>query len=248
MGTKLRRILIIFIVLIVAFCLAVCFLIYNGVILLNNPSLNEYPVRGVDVSFYQGEINWYILSEENISFAFIKATEGSSHQDKYLKNNLENALKTNLSVGAYHFFSFDSEGVTQAENFISNVPKIKGMLPPVVDVEFYADKEENPPAKEYVTKELTDILTLLENHYGVKPIIYTTENVYDLYIKEAFVDYDLWIRNVIRKPNKNITNWKFWQFTNREVLNGYSGDEKYIDVNVFNGSALEFSNYPTVGE
>ena len=89
MGTKLRRILIIFIVSIVAFCLAVFFLIYNGVILLNNPSLNEYPVRGVDVSSYQGEINWYILSEENISFAFIKATEGSSHQDKYLKNNLE---------------------------------------------------------------------------------------------------------------------------------------------------------------
>lgn len=112
MGTKLRRILIIFIVLIVVFCLAVCFLIYNGVILLNNPSLNEYPVRGVDVSSYQGQINWDILSKENISFAFIKATEGSGRQDKYFKNNLENALKTNLSVGAYHFFSFDSEDIT----------------------------------------------------------------------------------------------------------------------------------------
>ena len=122
------------------------------------------------------------------------------------------------------------------------------MLPPVVDVEFYSDKEDNPPAKESVAKELADILKLLENHYGVKPIIYTTEKVYDLYIKEDFADYDLWIRNVISKPNKNITDWKFWQYTNREVLNGYSGDEKYIDVNVFNGSALEFSNYPTVGE
>ena len=112
MCTELRHILIIFIVLIVAFCLAVCFLIYNGVILLNNPSLNEYPVRGVDVSSYQGQINWDILSKENISFAFIKATEGSGRQDKYFKNNLENALKTNLSVGAYHFFSFDSEDIT----------------------------------------------------------------------------------------------------------------------------------------
>lgn len=247
-SSKTKRILILFVISIAVIGLSICLLVYNGVILLNNPSLDEYPVRGVDVSSWQGEINWKVLSKENISFAFIKATEGRSHTDKYFENNLNGASQTKLLVGAYHFFSFDSEGVAQAENFISTVPKIKGMLPPVVDVEFYADKEDNPPAKESVTKELADILKLLENHYGVKPIIYTTEKVYDLYIKEDFADYDLWIRNVISKPNKNITDWKFWQYTNREVLNGYVGDEKYIDVNVFNGSALEFSNYPTVGE
>ena len=66
------------------------FAFYNGVILLNNPSEKEYPVRGVDVSSYQ------------------KATEGSGRIDKYFKNNFNSALKTNLTVGAYHFFSFDS--------------------------------------------------------------------------------------------------------------------------------------------
>ena len=89
---------------------------------------------------------------------------------------------------------------------------------------------------------------MLKNHYGVKPIIYTTENVYDLYIKEDFADYELCIRNVISKPSKNITDWKFWQYTNREVLKGYNGDEKYIDVNVFDGSIKDFSEYPTVGK
>ena len=247
MNKKFKTLLILSSTFIIVFGLVFCLLVYNGVILLNNPSEKEYPIRGVDVSSYQGDIDWKILSKQNIDFAFIKATEGSTHIDKCFKNNFSNALKTNLSVGAYHFFSFDSEGKTQAENFISNVPKTNGMLPPVVDVEFYSDKKENPPSKEYVTEELYSILAILEKHYCVKPIIYTTEEVYYLYIKENFNDYDLWIRNVICKPDKSIADWKFWQYTNREVLNGYSGDEKYIDVNVFNGSAKEFFNYQRVG-
>ena len=89
-----KKILLIF-SSILAFALIVCFvlatLIYNGIILLNNPSLEEFPVRGVDVSSYQGEIDWNVLSKENVSFAFIKSTEGSTHVDRYFENNLNNA-------------------------------------------------------------------------------------------------------------------------------------------------------------
>ena len=237
---------------ILAFSLIVCIvlsvLLYNGIILFNNPSDEEYPVRGVDVSSYQGKIDWQVLSKENIDFAFIKATEGSTHKDKYFNDNLNNSLQTSLKVGTYHFFSFESGGDTQAENFISAVPVKEGMLPPVVDVEFYADKENNPPTKESIDKELKILLNRLEEHYGVKPIIYTTEKVYDLYIKNTYDDYDLWIRNVITSPNKDIRSWTFWQYTNRERLNGYTGEEKYIDVNVFNGTIDDFKKFPTVGE
>ena len=73
------------------------------------------------VSSYQGEINWRVLSSQNISFVFIKATEGSSFVDKNFAYNFQEAQKTSLSVGAYHFFSYDSEGKTQAENFINTV-------------------------------------------------------------------------------------------------------------------------------
>ena len=103
-----KKILLIF-SSILAFALIVCIvlatLLYNGIILLNNPSLEEFPVRGVDVSSYQGEIDWNVLSKENVSFAFIKSTEGSTHVDRYFENNLNNALKTNLKVGAYHLVS-----------------------------------------------------------------------------------------------------------------------------------------------
>lgn len=220
-------------------------LVYNGVILLNDPSKEEYPVRGVDVSSYQGEIEWKTLCSQNIDFAFIKATEGSSFTDPCFPYNYAEAQKYNISVGAYHFFSYDSAGLSQAKNFIDTVVPFEGMLPPVIDLEFYGDKEKNPPGRDTVRKELNDMLFALEDYYGMKPIIYATEKSYDLYLSGEYEEYDIWIRNVIARPNLSDDRaWTFWQFTNREKLDGYKGKEEYIDVNVFHGSREEFLLYP----
>ena len=78
---------------------------------------------GVDVSAFQGKIDWHILAGESISFAFIKATEGSGYVDDNFEDNWRKASQTDLKIGAYHFFSYDSSGLTQAENFIQTVPK-----------------------------------------------------------------------------------------------------------------------------
>lgn len=219
-------------------------LVWNGVILLNGASAAAYPVQGVDVSSYQGDIDWETLSSQEISFAFIKATEGSSFVDQYFHYNFAQAQKTNLAVGAYHFFSYDSSGITQAENFIETVIPYEGMLPPVIDVEFYGDKEKSPPAKKDVDAQLKEMLDALEEHYGVKPILYATEKSYALYLSGDYEEYDIWIRNVITKPQlSDERQWQFWQFTNRKRLAGYSGEEKYIDMNVFNGSEEAFQQY-----
>lgn len=216
-------------------------MIFNGVILLNNPSAEKYPVRGVDVSSYQGKIDWQVLAAQDIQFAYIKATEGSAYVDTKFAYNWENASASDLYIGAYHFFSYDSEGKTQAENFIANVPVRQNSLPPVVDVEFYGDKEKNPPAKEEVTRELQAMLDILEEHYGKRPIIYATNKSYQMYIERDFDNYDIWIRDVIFKPSSDY--WTFWQFTNRMKLDGYDGKEKFIDMNVFRGTFDEFEKY-----
>lgn len=117
------------------------FCIYNGYLLLNNPSKKQYPVSGIDLSHYQGEVDWPVLAQQNIMFAYIKATEGSSHTDARFAYNWEESGKTDLAAGAYHFFSFDSSGDTQADHFIHTVGNRSGMLPPAVDVEYYADKK-----------------------------------------------------------------------------------------------------------
>ena len=232
------------ILMIVILGIAGVFMVWNGIVILNGFSANKYPVKGIDVSSYQGEIDWQELSGENISFAFIKATEGSSFVDKKFAYNFQEAQRTHLAVGAYHFFSYDSEGITQAQNFINTVKPYEGMLPPVIDLEFYGDKETNPPTREYVDTQLKAMLQALEDHYGQKPIIYATEKSYALYLSGDYDEYDIWIRNVLTKPAlSDHRGWTFWQYTNREKLRGYHGVEKYIDMNVFNGSTQEFNEY-----
>ena len=196
------------------------FLYIRGIPRLNAPSTERYPVRGVDVSVYQGQIDWNTLAEQRISFAFIKATEGSSSEDPNFQRNWEQARQSGLRVGAYHFFSFDSGGDSQAENFIRAVEPVEGMLPPVVDVELYGEKKRNPPAREDVTEQLSLLLERLEG-------------------------YDIWIRNVYWTPRlKDGREWTFWQYTDRARLAGYEGEEPYIDMNVFNGTPEEFAAYP----
>ena len=216
--------------------------VYCGLIQLNNPSQKRYPVRGVDVSHYQGTIDWPVLAAQDLDFAYIKATEGSSHTDEKFAENWEAAKDTGLRIGAYHFFSFDSPGESQLKHFTETVPAFRQMLPPVVDFEFYGDKKVNPPERETVCAQLDVMLQGLEAHYGVKPVIYATEDTMHLYLEGRYEEYPLWIRNVMKKPDTGNWNWVFWQYTNRKKLNGYEGDETYIDMNVFGGDrdAWEF--------
>lgn len=106
---------------------AVLFLIFITVFIMAKKKiifLNEWFVNeknntiGVDISSYQSDVDMEELREQGIRFVFIKATEGSSSQDEMFPANCENAKNAGLPAGAYHFFSYDSPGSTQAENSI----------------------------------------------------------------------------------------------------------------------------------
>lgn len=238
--------------IVIAICIVIVFtfgyLLYKNIITLSNPKSLGYTIKGVDVSEYQGDIDWKILSNQDIQFAFIKATEGSSYVDPNFLDNFTNALNTNLRVGAYHFFSFESSGKTQAENFIDTVPIVENSLPNVVDVELYGDFKSNPLDVQSVVKELTTMLQSLEDTYKSKPIIYTTKITYNLYIKDNFPNYSIWLRDVHFSHNVKLTpNVDFWQYSSTQILDGYNGDEQYIDMNVFCGSQDDFNNYNKIG-
>ncbi len=203
-----------------------------------------YQIRGVDVSHYQGNIDWKTLAGEDIEFAFIKATEGSGHIDSKFAENWLAANDTDLKVGAYHFFSFDSPAETQAKLYIETVGDLAGNLIPVVDIEFYGDKFSNPPDEEELVAELKTMLALLEEEYGVKPMVYTTYTFYYKYLDGEIDGYPLWIRNVYFSPNLDMRGeWTFWQYTDQAVLGGYSGAEEHIDLNVFYGSLDKLDEY-----
>ena len=229
------------IVIIVIILLVVFFTVFGLAkakkIFINKWFVNEEKnVIGVDISSYQADVDMNKLKEQGVAFVYIKATEGSSLQDNRFQENWKNAKQADLLSGAYHFFSYDSPGKTQAENFIDAVGEdMTGRLLPVADVEYYGDKEENPPRKEDVIRELSAFLDALELQYGVKPMIYTRSDIYKKYLKGTFDSYPYWISSLYTPLNWNYHgDWYLWQYLNRGILEGYEGGEKYIDLNVVN--------------
>lgn len=211
---------------------------------LNSFWARTYEVQGIDVSHYQGDIQWREMEEQDIDFAYIKATEGSSSVDGCFEKNWREAKASSLYVGAYHFFSFDSAGESQAEHFIRTVGSLQGCLCPVVDVEYYGDKEKNPPSVQDVKEQLGIMLKMLEKEYGKKPVIYTTYQVYGKFIKNNFGEYPLWLRNVYYPPIFGKKGkWIFWQYSDTEKLSGYQGEEELIDRDVFRGNEKELKKY-----
>lgn len=212
--------------------------VYQGKIRLAERIAQQYTIRGMDVSYYQGEISWQTLAGD-MDFVYIKATEGSGHQDIKLEQNLEGARETELAVGAYHFFSFESSGMTQAANYITTVGRWDGMLVPAVDVEYYAGMNTDY-IREEVQKELRVLLEELEAYYGKKPVIYTTMSTYNELIRGEFNDYPLWIRNIYFQPVLWNAQWTLWQYSDHGELEGYYGESRYIDLDVFYKGREEF--------
>ena len=229
-----------------AFLLMIAVAVFLSLLYLRKLSWNhyfasQYTVHGADVSYYQGEIDWEILSKQ-IDFAFIKATEGSYHVDVRFEENRQKATESGLTFGAYHFFSFESSGRTQAENFIATVGKWDGMLRPVVDVEYYSTTEEIASTDE-IQRNLQEMLMMLEEYYGCKPILYATQSSYFTLLQGKFRDYPLWIRNVYVKPLIPGRRWIFWQYEDSAELDGYYGEQDKIDLNVFYGSREDLEKY-----
>lgn len=220
-----------------------CGLCYQtGILVPNARSAQKYTVRGIDVSAYQGTIDWKHVSRQSVRFAFFKATEGAGFQDKQFARNWMQAQNAGIIVGAYHFFNFDVPALTQAENFIRTVPVQANTLPPTVDVEFYGTFRQNPPTREKVRPILDALLFALEKQYGKKPLLYCTESAYHTYLENHYTRYPIWIRNVVCKPSAP-AGWMFWQYTDKGRLKGTHGAEPLVDLNVFHGSENAFQQF-----
>ena len=193
---------------------------------------NEAKAIGIDVSEYQGDIEWGAVetldNDYKISFVFIRATVGDDRLDKRFKENWLKAKENQLIRGAYHYYRPNENSLEQAELFIKTVTLQKGDLPPVLDIEKLPENQ----SIERLKIGLRRWLIAVEEHYKVKPIIYTGESYYDDFLKEEFSDYLFWIANYNFYREKLEEDWLFWQFTEKATVSGINGN---VDVNIFNG-------------
>jgi lysozyme len=212
----------------------------TGYLRLNYPSTEIFPVRGIDVSHHQGQIQWKKLAAQHIHFAYIKASEGGDFRDEDFAQNWAAAKTAGIVPGAYHYFTLCKSGKEQAENFLSYIVKPgPGVLPPAVDVEFGGNCKARPRADEF-RDELAVFINTVEETWGCPVVLYSTDEFYDAYLKKQFAENPLWIRDIYRQPNKKIYgDWQFWQYANRGRLKGIKG---FVDLNVWQGDEAEFNS------
>jgi lysozyme len=201
----------------------------------------DYTVHGIDVSRYQGFINWNQVAKMKdkdiqLKFAFIKATDGLSYTDIFFKINWYRCKQNGLKRGAYLYFHPSISGKKQALNFIKNVDLQKGDFAPVVDFE-----EAENLTKDEILKQLSSCLITLKKKYKCTPIIYANANFYEMYLQDDFSEYPIWIAHYNRLSSPRIKDdWQFWQHSCKGNVNGIKGD---VDFNVFNGSYPELQEY-----
>ena len=192
-----------------------------------------YSTIGIDVSHHQKVINWKQVSEMKdlglkCRFVFMKATQGNYMVDNQFKRNWKEAKDHKLHRGAYLFFDPRRSGKSQAKLFIRNVNLEKGDFPPVIDFEdLYGVSKTKACAR------ASECAKILEQHYGVKPFLYTYVDFYKRNINDQFEDLPLWVAHYKSYGQPRIDrDWDFWQFSDRGKMDGIGSD---VDFNVFNG-------------
>lgn len=202
---------------------------------LETKRLEHFQVHGIDVSHYQSKINWDEIANQDVAFSFVKATEGKELEDSTFIYNWSELKRVGMKRGAYHFFRPTISPQAQAQNFTSMVHLESGDLPPVLDIEVI-----DGVSSKLMISRMKIWLEIIENHYKIRPIIYTNLNFYNKYIANNFKGYPIWIAryNYEAPALKCGTDWDFWQYGNRGQLVGIEGD---VDFNVFRGSYEELT-------
>ena len=222
----------------VAACVGLAVAYEYGYVRVNYPSRVEFPVRGIDVSRYQGVIDWDAVAASGVAFAFVKATEGTDLRDPRFEDNWTGAARANLRRGAYHFFTFCTSGEAQAENFTAVVPVDETALPPAVDVEF-AGNCRRWTSLAGIRSELVVFLAILERTYGRRPIVYFTSQSHRRVLDGHVAGYPTWARNLFGRPPSRFGEWRFWQYAHNGRVAGIDG---LVDLNVFRGTPEQLAS------
>jgi len=207
--------------------------------------------QGIDVSSYQPQIDWAKVAADGVSFAFVKATEGTSHCSATFPAQWNGARAAGLLRGAYHFFRV-AAGTAQIDSFVDVLAESGdlGDLPPVLDVEWQRMQAPlagvAPEAFADAVEACVDRLASLTRR---RPLVYTAPGFWPLLPMRGTLaaKSDLWLAKYGPEPAPGACppwpRWAFWQYTDRRNVPGIGQD----DANVFCGSLDELRAYASTG-
>lgn len=190
---------------------------------------------GIDVSQYQGDIDWSdgkkIDQSFVVDFVIVRSTAGKDKVDEKFNFNWKK-IKGKYIRGAYHYYRPNENSILQAENFIKTVRLSKGDLPPILDIEKLPKTQSIDSLKVGLKRWLKKV----EQHYKIKPIIYSGESYYNDFLRDEFSEYPFWIANYNFWRKEMDDDWMLWQFTEKAQVNGIDG---LVDVNVYDGLKIQ---------
>ncbi|MGZ4787934.1 MAG: glycoside hydrolase family 25 protein [Terriglobales bacterium] len=201
----------------------------------------EERVRGIDVSHYQGVIDWTEVAKAGVEFAFTKATDGMSGSDSMFQRNWTRAQAAGLRRGAYHFFRAQQDSERQAQCFVAMLREDRGELPPVLDFETLTGA-----CVEQALRGAQRWMEIVEEECGRKPILYTGPAFWmtNLAGSSVFADYSLWIAHYTKVSKPNVPSawrdWTFWQYSEQGSIPGVLGP---VDLDYFAGNITELDAF-----
>lgn len=201
----------------------------------------DHPVHGIDLSVWNGPIDWQTARQNGVNFAFLKATEGGDRVDPAFDANWRAAGQASVPRGAYHFFYHCRAASEQADWYIRHVPRSPGALPPVLDMEWNHQSPTCPGKrpKAEVQADARTFISALSRHYGKRPILYTTVDFYEENQLWEISGADFWLRSVKDHPSDRYPgqHWTFWQYSGTGLVPGIDGK---VDLNAFSGSRAQW--------
>jgi len=190
------------------------------------PDRNRYPSRGIDVSHYQGAIDWPAVARDHVAFAYVKATEGVDDHDAQFARNWRGARRAGIRVGAYHYFVFCRSGRAQARNFLAVAGTGGAALAPAVDLE----PGRSCPARltgRQMRRELDEFLAVVEAHEKRRAVLYVTPAFYAIY-RAYLPKRPMWRRSIMSTPAPH-GSWTYWQYHDHGYV---AGIRTFVDLNV----------------
>jgi lysozyme len=184
--------------------------------------------EGIDVSRYQGTVTWTKVAAAGITFAYIKATEGSDHVDPNFADNWVTSQAAGVRRGAYHFFAPGDPVDEQAANFSATVAPGTSDLPPALDLERNGQDWSALPLGVRVSS-CVKLLKAMEQHTGMRPVVYTNSDTVATIFGDdpgELAQYPLWVASYRSTPKlpTGWSGWMAWQYTEKGVVSGVNGD------------------------
>ncbi|KAF6576447.1 glycoside hydrolase family 25 protein [Paenibacillus polymyxa] len=196
--------------------------------------------EGIDVSRYQGTIDWKRVRADGKSFAFIKASQGQRYVDPTFITNAKGIKAAGLLLGAYHFVDATNVNAAKAEarHFAEVLEQVGGVK--VLDLPAVMDYENNPGSlsSAAIHEIALAFLTEFERVSGSKPMVYTG-NAFATHFKVPLGSYKLWIARYSTRVPNDTTPWKLWDFWQYSDSGRVEGIQGPVDLNVYAGTEAE---------